>query len=205
FETLTGHTLTITSGSTGKLYGQIVNGAPFDVFLAADEARPHRLVAGGYAEADDRFTYATGRLVLLGLASDDPGKRLQDLDFSRLAMANPELAPYGLAARQVLTALGLGDLPAGKVALGESVGQAFAFLATGNADIGFIANAQLSMLPEDREWSSWPVPAALHDPIRQDGVLLSRGRDNAAARAFVDFIKGEQARALIAASGFSVE
>ncbi|MDZ7642956.1 MAG: molybdate ABC transporter substrate-binding protein [Woeseiaceae bacterium] len=206
FEAATGHELTLVSGSTGKLYAQIENGAPFDVLLAADVERPRRLEAADHAVRGTRFVYATGQL---SLWSPDPAALQEDgrtvlerADFEHLAIANPELAPYGLAARQVLQNLGLWDGLAPRIVMGENIGQAHALVATGNAALGFVARASLQ---QGATGSSWLVPADLHEPIRQEAVLLRRGEHNTAARAFLEFLRGDAARARIAAYGYGTD
>lgn len=207
FEQTTPHRIRIVTGSTGQLFAQIRQGAPFDVFLAADADRPARLVEMGLAPADSRFTYAVGRLALW---SPQPGRldalSLADigaLDFRRLAIANPELAPYGRAAMDVLDQL---DLSAGfddRIVRGENIAQVLALAATGNADLAFIALAQ-TRNPRIPAGSFWTVPSELHTPIRQDAVLISRAEDNAAARAFLAFLGSDEARALIRQAGYEV-
>lgn len=196
FEAATGHRVILSAGATGALYARIVNGAPYDVLLAADAERPARLEAEGRAVPGSRFTYAVGRLVLW---SPDP-ERIADGPAAiaamtgRLAIAHPDLAPYGAAAAEMLAALGL-DPP---LVRGENVGQAYALVATGNAELGLVAAAQL----RHGEGSRWLVPADLHAPIRQDAVLL---RDGPAARAFLDWLRGPEAAAVIAAWGYEAD
>ncbi len=207
FSASTGHTVIVSSGSTGRLYAQIVNGAPFDVFLAADTVRPARLVADGLAVAGSVQTYATGRLALMDMAdiaadTPPPLQRLQAGGYRRLALANPDLAPYGTAARQVLDHLELQTASASRQVLGENIGQTYAFVATGNADLGFVALSQI------REPGSAPagrhdlIPAGWHDPIRQDAILLMKGSENEAARAFMDFLASPEARDIIVTHGY---
>jgi molybdate transport system substrate-binding protein len=209
FAAASGHTLRVSSGSTGKLYAQIKNGAPFDVLLAADRRRPERLEASPHGVADSRFTYAVGRLALW---SADPARigtdgaaALRTGDFRHLAMANPKLAPYGLAAQQTLMSLGLWDTLRDRVVMGENVGQAFSLVATGNAELGFVALSALVSPLGRRGGAWWDVPHDLYPPIRQDAVLLAHGADNAAARAFLDYIKGAEARKIIAAYGYGAD
>lgn len=201
FEAETGHRVVVSVGSTGKFASQIAAGAPFDVFLAADDATPRRLVAQGLAVAGTQATYAVGRLVLWSrdpARVDADGRVLGRRDWQRLAIANPRLAPYGAAAMQVLSARGLADAVAPRLVTGDSVAQAWQFVATGNAEIGFVALAQV----REGEGSAWRVPASLHDPIRQDAVLLARGRDKPAALAWLRFLRGAEARAMIAGFGY---
>lgn len=207
FEQRTGHRVTVTVGSTGKLYAQILHGAPFDVFLAADQERPRLLVERGIAVDGSRLTYAVGRLVLW---SPDPGvdvaaETLREGAFRRLAIANPDLAPYGAAARETLQELGLWKSLRGKIAFGENVGQAFAMIASGNAELGFIALSSVVSPRNVRAGNYWEVPANLHAPILQDSVLLERGHGNAAARDFHLFLGSPGARKVVESFGFVVD
>jgi len=207
FEQRTGHRVTVTVGSTGKLYAQILHGAPFDVFLAADQERPRLLVEQGLAVEDSQRTYAIGRLVLW---SSDPtleasAETLRAGSFRRLAIANPELAPYGVAARDTLRELGLWKSLRGRITFGENVGQAFAMVASGNAELGFIALSSVLSPRNVRAGSFWEVPADLHAPVRQDAVLLERGQDNAAARDFHLFLGSPGAREVVESFGFVVD
>jgi molybdate transport system substrate-binding protein len=201
FETATGHRVVVTTGSTGALYAQVVAGAPFEVFLAADDERPRRLVETGRAVAESRFTYARGRLALWW-----PGREIADGpallgrgDFARLAMANPATAPYGRAARQALETLGVWPAVEPKVVLGNDVGQAYQFVATRNADVGFVARSQLD---GESEGAAWLVPEQLHAPIEQQAVLLTAGAGDAAARDLLDWLRGDEAREVIERFGF---
>ncbi|WP_291882568.1 molybdate ABC transporter substrate-binding protein [Maricaulis sp.] len=203
----TGHTVIVSTGSTGRLYAQIVNGAPFDAFLAADTVRPARLVEDGLAVADSVQTYAIGRLALMDLAdatagTPSPLQRLQAGDYRRLALANPDLAPYGAAAHQVLAHLELQTASASRQVFGENIGQTYAFVATGNADLGFVALSQIRHPGSAPSGRHDLVPDDWHDPIRQDAVLLLRGAGNEAARAFLDFLASPEARDIIAAHGY---
>ena len=209
FGRATGHEITLAAGSTGKLYAQIRNGAPFDVFLAADRLRPELLERGGLAEPGSRATYAVGRLTLWspnpnGVGADGR-KTLREAKFRRLAMANPDLAPYGAAARRTLLALGLHGALRGRIVMGENVGQTHALAATGNADLGFVALSYVLSARNRLGGSRWDVPQRLHDPIRQDAVLLRRGRGNAAARAFLGYLGTAGAREIIESFGYAVE
>jgi len=195
-----------SAASTGKHYAQITNGAPFDVLLAADSERPRRLEETGLAVAGSRFTYATGRLVLWSrdpaLDADECRNALSEDRRGRVALANPDTAPYGEAARQALVALGLWASIRPRLVYGENVAQTLQFIATGNARLGFVAAAQLvdSDLPATS--CLWPVPAGLHAPIEQQAVLLERARDNPTARAFLDFLKSTQAANAIREHGY---
>ena len=206
FERESGHRVTVTVGSTGKLYAQILHGAPFDIFLAADQERPRLLVEQGIAVEDSRRTYAIGRLVLW---SPDPGvavnaDALRDGSFRRLAIANPDLAPYGAAARETLRELGLWESLRPKIVLGENVGQAFTMAASGNAELGFVSLSSVLSPRHRREGSYWEIPERLHAPIRQDSVLLDRARDNPAARDFHEFLGSSRAGETIGSFGFVV-
>ena len=204
FERESGHRVTVTVGSTGKLYAQILHGAPFDVFLAADQERPRLLVEEGLAIEDSQRTYAIGRLVLWSPA---PGvavnaDTLRDGSFRRLAIANPDLAPYGAAARETLRELGLWESLRPKIVAGENVGQAFAMAASGNAELGFVSLASVLSPRNPRPGSRWDVPTRLHAAIRQDLVLLNRAGDNAAARSFHRFLSSPRALEIIESFGF---
>ena len=192
FEADGGHRITFTAGSTGKLYAQIVHGAPFDAFLAADRERPRRLEKEGRAVNGSRFTYAVGRLTLW---SRDPGlvraggEVLHSGDFRKIAVANPRLAPYGVAAEQVLVKLGLLGKLKPRMVIGENVGQAFALAATGAAELGFVALSSILSNGGPEGGSRWDVPSDLYTPIRQDAVLLERAEDNSAAAEFPEFAR----------------
>ena len=192
----TGHRVRLSLGSTGKLYSQIVHGGPFDLFLAADQARPARLLADGLAVAGSQSTYALGRLVLVRADGGTAAPAILRQDgFRRLAIANPKLAPYGVAAEQAIDALGLTARLRGKLVFAENIAQAAAMVATGNAEAGLIAASLVS-------GPAWPVPAHLHAPIRQDAVLLMRGRNNPAAMGFIAYLQSAEGRATIRAFGF---
>jgi len=201
FERTSGHTAMLSFGSTGKIYAQITQGAPFDVFLAADQERPGLAESEGYAVPDMRFTYAVGRLALYSAdATRVRGERsLEAGDFTRIAMANPVTAPYGTAALEALNALGLYGALGAKVVQGNTIAQTYQFVASGNAEVGFVA---LSQIAQHRRGSRWLVPKTLHSRIAQDGVLLLRGADNAAARDFVAFLKKPAARAVMEKFGY---
>ena len=204
FEQQSEHSVTLTFGSTGQLHAQVVHGAPYDLLLAADQQRPRRLEEASKAVVGSRFTYAVGQLVLvqqsLSAGSLDGASRLKVNDFSRLAMANPALAPYGVASVETLEGLGVAEQVRDKIILGENVGQAFAMLATGNVDVALVAESQL--LGSTMPLATWRVPAELHSPIRQDLVLLRHGEDNAAARAFHQYLRSDQAAEIIARHGY---
>lgn len=204
FEAATGHRVSLSFGSTGKHYAQIRHGAPYDAFFAADARRPRLLEEEGHGVPGSRFTYAIGRLVLWspreGLV-DDGGAVLRGAGFRHLAIANPRLAPYGRAAREVLEALGLWPGLRGRLVQGENIAQTFQFVASGNADLGFVALSQVRGPGGDREGSQWEVPPELFAPIAQEAVLL---RDHPAARDFLEFVRSDRARALIRAYGYEV-
>ena len=207
FERESGRRVTVTVGSTGKLYAQILHGAPFDVFLAADQERPRLLVEQGLAVGGSRLTYAIGRLVLW---SPDPdvepdAAALREGAFRRLAVANPDLAPYGAAARETLRALGLWNELRPKIVAGENVGQAFAMVVSGNAEFGFVALSSVLSRRNEHGGNYWEVPAELHTPIRQDAVLLTRGAANPAARALFSYLSSPSALATIESFGFVVD
>lgn len=208
FEAETGHSVALSSASSGLLYAKIRQGAPYDLLLSADEARPARLEREGLGVSGTRFTYALGRLALWapgGLPEGDAATVLQGADFRRLALANPELAPYGLAARQSLQALGLWESLRPRLVYGESVAQALALVATGNAPAGLVALAQLHEGGLAGPGEQLVLPASLHAPIRQQAILLEGGAGNAAAPAFLDYLKSEAARSLIRARGYDLE
>jgi molybdate transport system substrate-binding protein len=207
FQAATGHTVRLSVGSTGRLYSQIVAGAPFDLLLAADAKTPARLVEEGRARAEHRFTYAIGQLVLWSPQPgrvDADGAVLAADGWRRLAIANPKLAPYGEAAMAVLRARGLHQRLAPKLVTGDSIAQAFQFVATGNAELGFVALSQVMAPGQAVAGSVWRVPPALYPPIRQDVVLLDRGASNPAATALLAFLREPAARATIAGFGYAV-
>lgn len=205
FQQDTGHVAKLSLGSTGKFYAQIQNGAPFDVLLAADDETPRKLEDDQRAVPGTRFTYAIGRLALWSARSDGvdaEGAVLQRVGRHRLAMADPRLAPYGAAAMQVLTRLNLRALWQDRIVQGESVGQAWQFVATGNATLGFVALSQIWADGRLTQGSLWLVPETLHDTLRQDAVLLLPGKDNPAARAWMDYVRSDKARAVLRQSGY---
>lgn len=208
FEAATGHSVKVSFGSTGKLYAQIANGAPFDIFLAADSARPARLESEGLAITGSRSTYASGRLVLWSPdenVADRRGDVLRSGDFRKLALANPRTAPYGLAARQVLEKLNLWEELRTKVVRGDSIAQTFQFVATRNAQLGFVAKSQVMALPGAERGSYWEIGSEFYRPIIQQSVLLQRGQNSAAARAFMEYLKGNEAREIIGSFGYGLE
>ena len=211
FEKASGHHVAISSGSTGKLAAQIRNGAPFEVLLAADAERPALLEKDGTAVAGSRFTYALGRLVLWSpdpALVDGAGKVLASGSFRHLAIANPSLAPYGAAAEQVIEGLGLRQRLAPLLVQGEDIGQTWQFVASGAAELGFVALSQVRAAGGGAagkvKGSLWIVPEASYRPIAQQAVLLAKGRDNPGAPEFMDFLKGGEARAILERYGYGL-
>lgn len=204
FEAATGHKATLSFGSSGQFYAQIANGAPYEVLLSADVERPQKAEVEGLAVAGTRFTYATGRLVLWsrtpGLV-DAKGAVLAGSRFQKLAIADPKAAPYGLAAVETMTRLNLYDSLKPKIVTGSSITQAYQFTQTGAAELGFVA---LSQVVDDKGGSRWVVPKALHTPIDQQAVLLRTGANSDAAKAFLAFLKGKDAKAIIRRYGYEV-
>ena len=195
-------TVLVSSGSTGGHYAQIKNGAPFDAFFSADSERPRLLEAEGIAVPGSRFLYAVGRVALWSTRAgyvDADGEVLGTGDFRHLAIANPELAPYGAAARDLLMARGLWDRLRPRLVMGQDIGQAYTFVQTGNAELGLVAWAQIKQPRGEIPGSYWLVPESLHRPIEQEAVLL---RDVPAARALLEFIKGPEAREIIRSYGY---
>ena len=207
FEQATGHTAKVSYGSTGKLYAQIEHGAPFEVFLAADTKRPLKAEQEGLAVPGTHFVYAKGRLVLWSAQSNrfTSGEDfLKAGGFAHLALANPKTAPYGLAAQQVMAHLGLLDALTPKLVQGDSISQTFQFAATGNADAGFVALSQIKAWKGD-PGTLWVIPAEDYAPIEQAAVLLKRGEENPAAKAYLAFLRSDAARAVIERYGYGVE
>ena len=207
FEKDSGHKVALSFGATGKFYAQIKNGAPFEVLLSADDTTPARLETEGAALAGTRFTYATGRLVLWSIKPgyvDDKGGVLKMGEFRHLAIPNPRLAPYGAAAVAALRALKLLDAVQPKFVQAENIAQAYQFIATGNAELGFVALSQVFKDGRIAEGSAWIVPASLHQPIRQDAVLLGQGKGKPAAEAWLKYLKGDKAKAVIKSFGYEV-
>jgi molybdate transport system substrate-binding protein len=202
FERATGHRALLSFGSTGQLFTQITQDAPFEVFLAADAERPLKAVEQGLALADSRFTYAVGRLVLFSADAErvKGEETLRAGAFEKLAIANPTTAPYGAAAIAVLKQLGVHDALQPKLVQGNDLAQTYQFVETGNAELGFVA---LSQIARKAGGSRWIVPASLHEPIQQDAVLLKQGTANEAAQAFLAYLKGPQARAVLEQYGYT--
>ncbi|WP_428241406.1 molybdate ABC transporter substrate-binding protein [Gynuella sp.] len=206
FSRETGHVSVLSFGSTGKLYAQIANGAPFEVFLAADDARPAKAEEEGLAVKGTRFTYAKGKIVLYSADAsliDRDGKVLgQPEKFNKLAIANPKTAPYGAAAVATMNTMGIYDLISAKLVRGDSIAQTYQFVATKNAELGFVA---LSQVVDQDGGSRWVVPDNFYRPIRQDAVLLSNAVDSEAANAFLQFLKSNTARNIIESYGYGLE
>ncbi len=207
FQKDTGHKAVLSFGSTGRFYAQIKEGAPYHVFLAADDETPSRIEKEGGAVAGTRFTYAIGKLVLWSRKPDfvdDRGAVLKSAQVDRLAIADPKLAPYGAAAVETMKKLGVFESLQPKIVQGESISQAHQFVATGNAILGFVALSQVWADGKLKEGSAWIVPSDLYAPIRQDAVILGRGKDNAAAKALLGYLKGDKARAIIQGFGYEM-
>ena len=207
FEKETRHTAKAAFGATGRFYAQVKNGAPFEVLLSADDETPIRLAQEGLAEAPSRFTYAIGSLVLWSATPglvDATGAVLRSGRFGKLALANPKTAPYGRAAIQTLTRLGLLAALEPRFVQGENIAQTWQFASTGNADLAFVALSQVMKDGKVTQGSAWVVPPELHEPIRQDAVLLSAGKGNPAALALLQYLKSDKARAIIRSFGYSV-
>ncbi|MFZ3205035.1 MAG: molybdate ABC transporter substrate-binding protein [Pseudomonas sp.] len=203
----TGHTLVAAFGATGQLYAQIQNGAPFELFLSADDSTPAKLESAGLGVAGSRFTYAIGSLVLWSAKADyldGSDAVLKQGQFKHLAIANPKAAPYGLAATQVLEKLGLSQAVAGKIVEGQNITQTLQFVSTGNAELGFVALSQVYKDGQLSSGSAWIVPAELYEPIKQDAVLLNKGEHNPAASALVEYLKGPKAAAIIKSYGYKL-
>ena len=205
FARQTGHRALLSFGSTGKLYAQIHNGAPFQVLLAADEQTPARLEREGRAVAGTRFTYAVGKLVLWSKQPalvDQQGAVLRRMDFAHIALADPKLAPYGAAAIQVLTHLRLQDRLRPRWVYGENIAQAYQFVDSQNAALGFVALSQVWQDGQLRQGSMWLVPQSLYTPLRQDAVLLEPGRQHSAALALLAFMRSAQVREILQGFGY---
>jgi molybdate transport system substrate-binding protein len=207
FQQESGHTVKISLGSTGKFYSQIQNGAPFDVLVAADEKVPQRLEKEGLAVDGSRFIYAVGKLVLWstqpGLV-DAKGAVLRKGSYNKLAIGDPKLASYGIAAKEALEELGLWNVAQSKLVMGENITQTYQFAATGNADIAFIALSQITKDGKVTEGSWWIVPAHLYNSIKQSAVQLSAAKDKAATQAFLAYLKSEKAKAVIRSFGYEL-
>jgi len=202
FEEQTGHEVILAFASTGKHYAQIKNGAPFDAFFGADLARPKLLEEEGAAVPGTRFTYALGTLVLWSPETgrvDSAGRVLEQGRFRHLSLANPKLAPYGRAAQEVLEARGLWQSLQSRLVRGENIGQAFQYVSSGNADLGFVARSQIERPDQAIAGSWWEIPADLYSPIIQQAVLL---RESSAAREFLSFVRGQEALDILRSYGY---
>ncbi|MCG2593095.1 molybdate ABC transporter substrate-binding protein [Ramlibacter sp. XY19] len=207
FARASGHEAVVALGATGKFYAQVRSGAPFEVLLAADDETPARLEREGFTVPGTRFTYATGRLALWSAdpaAVDAQGRVLQRAPQGKLAIADPRLAPYGAAAMATLEKLGVLAAWQPHLVQGESIGQAFQFVATGNAPLGFVALSQVMVDGKLAKGSAWIVPAQYHAPLRQDAVVLKPGGSNPAAAAFINYLRGNAARATLRGYGYEV-
>jgi molybdate transport system substrate-binding protein len=206
FETDTGHKINAAFGATGKFYAQIKNGAPFEVLLSADDETPTRLVAESAAVAGSQFTYAVGKLVLWSakpVVVDAAGEVLKKGDFEHIAMADPKLAPYGAAAVQAMRSLDVYDALVPKVVTAENITQAYQFISTGNAQLGFVALSQV-LKDGKMEGSAWLVPAKLYQPIRQDAVMLEKGKGKPVAAALMKFLRGDKVKAINKSYGYEL-
>jgi molybdate transport system substrate-binding protein len=199
FKAETGHDVVLSFGATGGLYTQITQAAPFEVFLSADDTHPARAIEEGFGVEGTNFTYAVGALALYSTTLDvSGGEAALDGDYSKLAIANPETAPYGIAAVEALKALGKYDALSPRFVVGENITQTLQFIETGNAEIGFVAASQIV-----GKGSQWIVPAELHEPIVQDAVLLKTGEANPVAIQFLEYLKSDAAVAIIKAAGYA--
>lgn len=208
FEVSNPHKVSVSIGSSGKLYTQILNGAPYDIFFSADQEKPLALQKAKLAEANNQFTYAIGKLVLWSSDNDNTNDVLAKLKsgrFNKLAIANPRLAPYGMAAMQVLEGLKLNEIVQAKLVLGESAGQAWQYTVTGHSELGFISLSQLIQAKKNQIHNYWLVPQAYYSAIKQDAIVLKRGKSNPAVTAFIKFLQSEQARELITAYGYELD
>ncbi|MBI3480494.1 MAG: molybdate ABC transporter substrate-binding protein [Nitrosomonadales bacterium] len=207
FQKESGHTVKLSFGSSGKFYAQIKEGAPFDVFLAADEKNPKLLEQEGLAVPNTRFVYALGKLVLWSATPgfvDDKGVVLSKGSYNKIAYADPKLAPYGLAAQETLQKMNLWNTVQSKLVTGESIAQTYQFAATGNAELAFIALSQITKDGKVTEGSWWMVPAEMYNPIKQAAIQLTAAKDKAAAQAFLAFLKSEKAVAIIRSFGYEL-
>lgn len=203
----TGHVAKLSFGATGKFYAQIVDGAPFEILLAADDTTPGRLEKEGHAVPGNRFTYAVGKLVLWSAKPDlvdAKGEMLKGGKFNKLSIANPKTAPYGAAAIETLSKLKLLDTVQSKFVQGENISQTLQFVSTGNAELGFVALSQVFKDGKLNSGSAWIVPGEFHEPIHQDAAMLAKGKDNPAASALLAYLKGDKAKAVIKSFGYDL-
>lgn len=207
FEKASGQKVALSFGATGKFYAQIKNGAPFDILLAADDETPAKMEKEGLGVAGSRFTYAIGKLVLWSAKPDfvdAKGEVLKKGGFEHIALGNPKLAPYGAAAVETMTRLGVMSTLEPKFVQGENIAQTFQFVSTGNAELGFVALSQVYEDGKLKSGSGWIVPADMHSPIRQDAILLPKGKGNPAAEALLKYLKSSKAKAVIKAYGYDL-
>lgn len=206
FELTSGFKTSVSVGATGKFYAQIKNAAPFDVLLSADQATAARLAQENLADPTTQFTYAVGKLVLWSAQPDlvdAQGAVLKSDRFKRLAIASSQQAPYGAAAVETIRALHLTDVITPRIVQGESIGQTYSFIASGNAELGFVALSQVWSNGRIQSGSGWIVPQNLYGPIRQDAILLNHGKDNPAASALLAYLKSSAAKKIIASYGYN--
>jgi len=205
FHAKTGYTVALSFGASGQFYAQITQGAPFEVFLSADEARPKKIDADGLAVPGTIFTYAVGKLVLWSANPhlvDANGMVLHDGGFTHVAIGDPKSAPFGTAAIQTMKALKVYDQLAPKIVTGQSITQAYQFIASGNAELGFVS---LSQVVHDKKGSEWIVPQTLYSPILQDAVLLKTGAQDPGAKAFLTFLQSPVALKIIKSYGYDTK
>lgn len=208
YEEQSENTVTLSFGSSGKILAQIQNGAPFQIFFSADQAKPEALEQAGSTVEGSRYTYAIGSLALWSAKADFVDADLTKLksgDYNKLALANPKLAPYGQAAIETLEALDLTQATQDKWVQGENIAQTYQFVASGNADMGFVALSQIMDKGHVTEGSSWIVPAELYNPIRQDAVILKTAQDNEAVKDFMNYMQSDTAHAIIQSYGYKTE
>jgi molybdate transport system substrate-binding protein len=207
FEQETGHKVLASYGATGKFYAQIQNGAPFDVLFAADDETPAKLDKENATVPRSRFTYAIGKLVLWSAKEgvvDARGDVLKTGKFDHIAVANPKLAPYGLAAQETLQKLNLFRALQAKFVTGDNIGQTYQFVASAAAPLGFVAMSQVYENNQLKSGSAWIVPGTMYSPIRQDAVVLTKGANKPAVAAFMGYLKGDKAKAVIRSYGYDL-
>ena len=205
FEKDTGHKVLATPGATGKFYAQIINGAPFEVLISADDETPRKLAREAKAIAETQFTYAIGTLALWSPDTnlvDHGGGVLKTDKFKFLAIANAKVAPYGQAAVQTMLKLGVLTKLEPRVVQGENIAQTYQFVTSGNAQLGFVALSQITENGKLKSGSAWSVPQEFHDQIKQDAILLNNGKDSMAAKALLEFLKSDKAKKIIASYGY---
>ena len=205
FEKDTGHKVLATPGASGKFYAQIVNGAPFEVLISADDETPGKLAKEAKAIAETQFTYAIGTLALWSLDTnlvDQGGGMLKTDKFKFLAIANAKVAPYGQAAVQTMLKLGLLTKLESRVVQGENIAQTYQFVTSGNAQLGFVALSQITENGKVKSGSAWIVPQEFHDQIKQDAILLNNGKDSIAGKALLEYLKSDKAKKIIASYGY---